>query len=243
MLQIWKKVFPKTLPVLAGYIFLGIAYGISMKSQGFGVGWSALASVFIYGGSMQFALIDFLGSAFAPLTIAILTVLIQARHIFYGLSMLDPYSGTGRCKPYLIFALTDETYSLVVGGAPKGEDAAKWYTAISAMDQCYWVTGSILGALIGELIPTHLMTGIDFAMTALFVVIVTEQTMDAIAAFRAGEMKLINLLFSPLLGGLATIICLLCLGSENGRFLLPAMGVMLAGFLIRYVTGGREELA
>ena len=243
MLSVIKKAFPKTLPVLAGYIFLGIAYGISMKSQGFGVGWSTLASVFLFGGSMQFALIDFLGSAFAPLTIAVLTVLIQARHVFYGLSMLEKYSNIGPWKPYAIFALSDETYSLVVGGAPEGVKPGPWYAAVSALDQLYWVIGTVLGALIGELIPTHLMTGIDFAMTALFVVIVTEQTMDAVAAYRAGKMSLTNLLFSPLLGGIATLVCLLLLGSENGRFLLPAMGVMLAGFLVRYVTGGKGELA
>ena len=243
MRSVFKKAFPRTLPVLAGYIFLGIAYGISMKSSGFGVGWSALASTVLYAGSMQFALIEQLKLSFAPLTIAVLTVLIQARHGFYGLSMLEKYSGAGRLRPYLIFSLTDETYSLVVSDVPAGVSPPHWYFAISAMDQLYWVTGSVLGALIGELIPTELLTGIDFTMTALFVVIVTEQTMDAVAAFRKGEISLKELLFSPLLGALATLACLLLLGNENGRFLLPAMGVMLVGFLLRYLAEEKKVSA
>ena len=236
-----KKVFPKTVPVLAGYIFLGIAYGISMKENGFGAGWSALISTAVYGGSMEFAMIEPLTAAFAPLTIALLTLLIQARHIFYGLSMLDKYNACGKYKPYLIFSLTDETYSLVCNGAPVGVDAAKWYTAVSALDQTYWVTGSILGGVLGSLIPVELLSGIDFAMTALFTVIVTEQTMDSAAKVRAGEITIFEAIFSPVLGGAATLLSLLVIGRSN--FLLLSMALMLSCFLLRWflLERGRFE--
>lgn len=239
MLQTLKKAFPKTMPVLAGYIFLGIAYGVSMKEHGFGAGWSVLNSVFVFGGSMQFALIEHLSAAFAPLTIALLTLLIQARHIFYGLSMLDHYKPTGAYKPYLIFALSDETYSLVCSGAPAGVHPGKWFTAISALDQLYWVTGTVLGALLGELIPVSMLTGIDFAMTALFTVIVTEQTMDSAARVKAGEITKLEAIFSPALGGAATLLSLILVGRSD--FLLLAMCLMLTAFLIRWFADERRR--
>lgn len=240
MLQMMKKVFPKTVPVLAGYIFLGVAYGISMKENGFGVGWSALISTVVFGGSMQFAMIESLKIAFAPLTIALLTLLIQARHIFYGLSMLERYNAIGRYKYYAIFALSDETYSLVCNGAPAGEDAGKWYTAVSILDQSYWIIGSILGGVLGSLIPVEVLSGIDFAMTALFVVIVTEQTMDSIAKLKAGKIDLLEAVFSPALGGAATLASLLLVGKSN--FLLLSMALMLSAFLARWflLERGRE---
>ena len=114
-----RKAFSRTLPVMAGYLFLGTAYGISMRSRGFGAGLTSMISIFVYGGSLQFALMDYLTQAFAPVTLLLLTVLIQARHIFYGMSMLDPYRNAGVWKPYLIFALTDETYSLVCMDTPE----------------------------------------------------------------------------------------------------------------------------
>ena len=241
MLQTLKRAFPKTIPVLAGYIFLGIAYGVSMKENGFGVGWSALVSTTVYGGSMQFAMIEPLTGLFAPVTIALLTLLIQARHIFYGFSMLEKYNATGKYKPYLIFALTDETYSLVCNGAPAGEEPGKWYTAVSVLDQCYWVTGSIIGAVLGSLLPVELLTGIDFAMTALFTVIVTEQTMDSVAKVKAGTMTKLEAIFSPALGGGATLLSLVLIGRTN--FLLMAMGLMLCAFLARWfiLERGRFE--
>lgn len=234
-----KKAFPSTLPVLAGYIFLGVAYGIAMKENGFGVPWVLLASALVYGGSMQFAMIAQLSQPFSPLTMALMTLLIQARHIFYGISMLDKYKDTGKAKPYLIFALTDETYSLVVRGAPEDVEPAKWYTAVSALDHCYWITGSVLGAVLGAMLPVSLLTGIDFAMTALFTVIVTEQTMDAVKAVKQGQMKVFDALFPPVLGAVATLGSLLLVGT--GSFLLLAMSVMLCCFLLRWFTMPRAE--
>lgn len=238
MKQALRKAFPATLPVMAGYLFLGFAYGVTMKESGFGPWWTALASVLVYAGSMQFAMVGLLAGAFAPVTALLMALMVNARHIFYGLSMLESYGQAGRYKPYLIFSLTDETYSLVVSGAPRGMDAPRWFAAVSALDQLYWVAGSLLGAVLGQVIPFDL-TGIDFAMTALFTVIVTEQTMDAWKAVRAGEMSLADGAFPLALGLGATLLCLLLVGKSG--FLLAAMAAMLACFFLRYtLTEGRR---
>ena len=241
MFQMMKRAFPRTIPVLAGYVFLGIAFGVTLKEHGYGLPWALLMSVVIYAGSMQFAIITPMVQPFAPVTVALMTLLVNARHLFYGLSMLRTYEGTGKYKPYLIFALSDETYSLVCEGAPEDvTDKGQWFAAISMMDQCYWVLGSFLGALIGQLLPFDL-TGIDFAMTALFTVIVTEQTADAVKAYRAGELSLADMLFPTLLGLLATLLSLLIVGRES--FLLCAMAVMLACFFLRYQASGKKVSA
>lgn len=241
MFQMMKRAFPRTIPVLAGYVFLGIAFGVSLKEQGYGLPWALLMSTVIYAGSMQFAILTPMTQPFAPVTVALMTLLVNARHMFYGLSMLKPYEGTGKFKPYLIFALSDETYSLVCEGAPEDiENKGKWFAAISMMDQSYWIIGSLLGSLIGQLLPFDL-TGIDFAMTALFTVIFTEQTADAIKAFRAGELSLTDALFPTLLGLLATLLSLLIVGKDS--FLLCAMAVMLACFFLRYQAGGKGDRA
>lgn len=239
MLHVMKRAFPRTIPVLAGYIFLGVAYGISMKENGLHAGWSGLISLILYGGSMQFAMVDLLKAAFAPFTIAVLTVLIQARHLFYGLSMLEKYQNVGKSKPYLIFALTDETYSLLCSGAPGGENPERWYLAVSFLDHLYWVTGSVLGGLLGVVIPVSLLTGIDFAMTALFTVIVTEQTMEAVEGFHAGKISCEEVVFSPVLGGGATLAGLLLIGKKD--FLLFAMVMIFLGFLVRWFLTERRQ--
>ncbi len=226
-----RKAFPSTIPVMAGYLFLGFAYGISMRESGFGIGWTALISLFVYAGSMQFAMIGLLTASFAPLTAVMMTLMVNARHLFYGISMLEPYGKAGKCKPYMIFSLTDETYSLVVSGAPQGVDADRWYTAVSALDQFYWVAGSVLGVILGNVIPFDL-TGIDFAMTALFTVIVTEQTSDAFAAVKAGKMQLKDAVIPLVLGAGGTLLCLLVAGKSS--FLLASMALMLLCFFGQY---------
>lgn len=231
-----RKAFPSTLPVLAGYVFLGIAYGITMRENGFGAAWSLLISAAVYAGSMQFALIGLLTGSFAPVTTALMTLLVNARHIFYGLSMLEHYKKV-RNKPYLIFALTDETYSLVCSGAPLGVNADAWYLSVSGLNHLYWVTGSVIGGLLGQVIPFDL-TGIDFAMTALFTVIVTEQTMDVLADVRKKTMKLHDALFPLLLGLCSTALCLVLLGKES--FLIGAMACMLVCFLLQYLAEQRR---
>lgn len=238
MLRMMKKAFPRTLPVMAGYLFLGIAYGVALREKGFGMEWALLISTTVYAGSMQFAMLGAMTQPFAPVTMALMTLLVNARHIFYGLSMLDKYAGTGRYKPYLVFSLTDETYSLVCNGAPEdAEDKPGWYATVSLLDQVYWVAGSVIGVALGQALPFDL-TGIDFAMTALFTVIVTEQTMDAVKAYRAGETRLAVAAFPALLGLVATLGSLLIVGKDS--FLLTAMALMLGCFFLRYqaVKGG-----
>ncbi|MGN0778467.1 MAG: AzlC family ABC transporter permease [Aristaeellaceae bacterium] len=240
MLRMMKKVFPRTLPVMAGYLFLGIAYGVALKEKGFGMGWALLISGTVYAGSMQFAMLGPMTRPFAPVTMALMTLLVNARHLFYGLSMLDKYAHTGKYKPYLMFALTDETYSLVCNGAPDDvQDKAAWYAAVSLLDQLYWVAGSVIGVALGQALPFDL-TGIDFAMTALFTVIVTEQTMDAVKACRAGTMLWADMAFPALLGLCATLGSLLLVGKDS--FLLVAMALMLGCFFLRYqgTKGGRK---
>ena len=235
-----KRAFPATLPVLAGYRFLGIAYGVTMKESGFGLVWSGLISLTVYAGSMQFALIGLMAAAFSPVTTVLMTLLVNARHLFYGLSLLEPYGKAQLGKPYLIFALTDETYSLVVSGAPKDVKADKWYLAVSALDQSYWVMGSCIGALLGQVLPFD-MTGVDFAMTALFTVIVTEQTMDVFARIRKGELRMAEGLFPLALGLAATVLSLLLVGKSG--FLVAAMAAMLACFFLKYMTAERGRAA
>lgn len=237
LIQTIKRVFPRTIPVLAGYLFLGIAYGMALKAKGFGVEWALLISAAVYAGSMQFAMLGALTQSFAPVTIALMTLLVNARHIFYGLSMLGHYKGMGKAKPYLILSLTDETYSLVCNGAPEGEEPSKWYTAISALDHLYWISGSVLGALLGQVLPFD-MTGIDFAMTALFTVIFVEQTSDAVKVWRDGRQSAMDTLFPTLLGLLATLASLLLAGKDS--FLLVSMAVMLGCFFLRYQQQGKQ---
>lgn len=240
MKQLLRKAFPSTVPVLAGYIFLGIAYGITMRENGFGVFWAFLISMTVYAGSMQFALIGLMTGSFAPVTTALMTLLVNARHIFYGLSMLGHYRDLGKEKGYLVFALTDETYALLCSGAPSGAVPSKWYMAISGLNHTYWVAGSVIGAVLGQVLPFD-MTGIDFAMTALFTVIVTEQTLDVLAEVRKGSISLSRAVYPLILGLGTTILCLLLMGKES--FLIGAMACMLVCFLLQYVIeSGRRRI-
>ena len=166
---------PHTLPVFTGYIVLGAAYGILMDSKGFSLLWIILASVFVYAGSMQFVAVALLAAGFDPLGSILMTLAVNARHLFYGISMLDQYRGVGRMKPYLIFTLTDETFSIVCSALPPEGVERKWfYFFISLLDHIYWISGSILGGLLGSMINFN-TKGIDFVLTALFVVILINQ--------------------------------------------------------------------
>lgn len=230
-----RKAFVKTIPVLTGYIFLGTAYGISMKSAGL-PWWAAVSgSIFIFAGSLQFALIPIMCASFAPVTTFLMSLIINARHLFYGVTMLKRYLKLrSPWRIYDIFALTDETFALVLEEPEEGISPEKWYTAISGMNQFYWVLGSLIGTILGELIPFDL-TGIDFSMTALFTVIVTEQTADAYKRFREGDISLDKFLFPTLLGFGATLLSLLVLGKQ--RFLLAAMAIISSGFYLSYIRG------
>ena len=175
MKSLVKTCFIHTLPVMAGYLFLGTGFGMLLHAKGYGILYSAAMSIFIYAGSMQYLAVDLLTGGASLITAAITTLMVNARHLFYGISMIDTYKNCGWRKPYLIFALTDETYSLNCSGAPAGvEDSKTYFFLVSLFNQCYWVTGSVLGVLAGSLLPIN-TDGIDFALTALFVTVFVEQ--------------------------------------------------------------------
>ena len=145
-----RKAFVATIPVMAGYVVLGIAFGILLSDKGYSILWALAMSVFIFAGSMQFVTISLLTGGASLISSALMTLMVNLRHLFYGISMLRRYRGTGKYRPYLIFALTDETYALVVNGAPEGTDEHLYCFLVSLFDQCWWVTGSVLGSLIGS---------------------------------------------------------------------------------------------
>ncbi len=219
-----KEAFLSSVPVLTGYITLGIAFGILLRTAGYGLFWALGMSIFIFAGSLQFVGIGLLTSGASLLSVALTALLVNARHLFYGLSMIDRYKDMGAMKPYVIFSLTDETYSLVCTGHEDWDPVQrKWYYfLVSLFDQCYWVTGSVLGVLFGAILPFD-TTGIDFAMTALFVCIVTEQWLGTRNHFPA------------LVGAAATTVCLLLFGGQS--FLIPSMGLIAAILL-----GSRHSL-
>ena len=207
--SIIKKAFAATLPVLAGYAVLGIGFGIILKIKGFGVLLAASMSIFIYAGSMQYLAIDMLTGGASLVAAALTTLMVNARHLFYGISMVDKYKGTGRAKPYLIFALTDETYSILCNEPqPKSIEERKYFVAVSALNQMYWVAGTVIGSFLGSVVSFN-TEGIDFALTALFVTVFTEQWLGG------GEHD------SALVGLIGSLLCLIVFGSDS--FLIPAM--------------------
>ena len=161
-----RRAFLDTVPVMTGYVFLGFGFGIVMHQIGYGVLWSAAMSLFIYAGSMQYMAVGLLTGGASLLTTALTTVVVNARHLFYGISMVDAYKGAGKKKPYMIFALTDETYSLVSRNqAPEGISFHGYSLLVSLFDQCWWVSGTILGALAGNLLPIN-YEGIEFNLAS-----------------------------------------------------------------------------
>ena len=221
--------FKATLPIMAGYLVLGMGFGILLESKGYGWGWALLMSTAIYAGSMQYVTIDLLAGGASLFAAGIMTVLVNLRPIFYGIAMLKEYKDTGKKKPYLIFALTDETFSLVaVPSLPDGIQRKEYYFYVSLFDQCYWIIGSLIGSLLGNLL-TFNTTGIDFAMTALFVVIFVEQ-------WESMKQHL-----PALTGIVCTAIALFFFGAQD--FLIPAMlAITLALFLEkRWLDGGDGE--
>ena len=206
-----RYAFVRSLPIMAGYIVLGLGFGVLLQSKSYGAGWALVMSGLIYAGSMQYVAIDLLAGGASLISAAIMTLMVNARHLFYGISMLERYKDTGAAKPYLIFALTDETYSVVCsGGVPEGVDRKKYY---------FWIAGGVAGALLGSVLPFD-TTGIDFSMTALFLVVMTEQ-------WKASRDH------TPALVGLGvSLVCLLVFGSSD--FLIPSMvGITAALTVLR----------
>lgn len=213
-----KKAFKDSLPILAGYLALGIGFGVLLHSKGYSFLWALLMSCTIYAGAGQYAAVDLLSSGASLITTAVMTLIINARHFFYGFSLLDKYKGTGKAKPYMIFALTDETYSLVcTAKIPEGIDEKKYYLFLSILDHLYWISGCTIGALLGTFIPFD-STGIDFAMTALFVVIFVEQWLDTKEHLPA------------ILGAVTTIVCLFVFGAQY--FIIPSMAFIAVELVI-----------
>lgn len=148
-----KYAFKQSIPIMAGYIVLGMGFGVLLEAKGYGVLWAIAMSVFIYAGSMQYVAIDLITGGASVIAAALMTLMVNARHLFYGISMLDKYKDTGKYKPYLILALTDETYSLVCSGEiPDGVDRNKYYFLVSLFDQIYWVLGSVAGSVLGSVL-------------------------------------------------------------------------------------------
>ena len=210
--------FPVTVPVLMGYLAIGIAFGFMLQAIGYNFIWAFFMSLTIYAGSGQYLGVSLLSSAAALSTVAVMTLLINFRHLVYGLSMLEKFRGMGLRKFYMIFSLTDETYALLSSVRPPvGVDPRNFYFSIALLDQSYWILGSVIGAVAGALLPID-TTGIDFAMTALFVVIAVDQ-------WRAYKRHL-----PALLGAGAPLLSRFLVGAE--KMLLPALGVIVLALLL-----------
>ena len=208
-----KSAFPYTIPILTGFLFLGAAYGIFMNVSGFGAFYSILISLILFAGSMQFVAVNLLIGAFDPVGALLLTLMVNARHLFYGLSMLDKYKNVKHRRFYLIFALCDETFSVnCTARIPETVDKDWFYFWTSFLDQCYWVIGTAIGGLFGSFL-TFNTEGLDFVMTALLVVI-----------FLENWLKEKNHT-SSILGLVLSLICLLLFGSSS--FIIPSMIAIL----------------
>ena len=210
--------FPATVPVLMGYLAIGMAFGLMLQSIGYSAIWAFFMSLTIYAGSGQYLGVSLLATG-APLTqVAFLTLMINFRHLVYGLSLLEKFHGMGLRKIYMMFSLTDETYALLSAAkVPEGIREHDYYLAVAMMDHSYWIAGSVIGALLGEALGFD-TTGVDFAMTALFLVIAV------------GQWKAAGSHFPALLGGAATLISLLVVGAED--MLRPALGIMVAALTL-----------
>ena len=209
-----RQAFISTTPVMTGYLALGFGFGIILRANGYEIPVALIMSAVIYAGSMQYVAVGLLAGGASLITVAITTFLVNARHLFYGISMLDKYKNIGKRKLYLIFALTDETYSLLCSDHPDvpEEEKKNYYFLVSLFNHIYWITGSVLGAVVGSLVKFN-SKGIDFVLTALFITIFLEQWLTAKKHIPA------------VIGVIVTAACLAIFGSES--FLIPSMLVIL----------------
>ena len=210
--KIWKAfrcAFPYTIPIFAGFWFLGLTYGIYMNVSGFSFWYPMLMSLTIFAGSIEFITVNMLLGAFNPIQALLMTLMINARHLFYGISMLDKYRNTGLKKIYLIFGMCDESFSInYTANIPKDVDSGWFMFFVTLLNHIYWFLGATLGGIFGSFI--HFNTkGLDFVMTAMFVVIFMEQWLKE------------KNHTSSLLGLFLSIICLIIFGAD--KFIIPAM--------------------
>lgn len=221
-LAAFRAAFPLTAPVGLGFLFLGCSYGMLMGVHGFSVLYPLCMSALIFAGSMEFVTVSLLLSPFDPIAAFTLAIMVNARHMFYGIAMLPRFAGTGWVKPLLIYGLCDETFALHVSTvAPQGIDEKKFMLATTLLNQAYWVSSSTLGGLIGARLPRH-TEGLQFVLTALFVVIAMDQWRSQAVAGRTGII----------LGLVVTTACLALFGSA--RFMIPALlGIVLLCLVLR----------
>lgn len=211
-----KVAFPQTIPIFTGFRFLGMAYGIYMNASGFSFVYPLCMSLLIYGGSLEFVAVEMLLSPFAPLQTFIMALLIQARHLFYGLSMLDKFKGLGWKKYYLIFGMCDETFSINCSAdIPEDVDRGWFYFWVTLLNQFYWSAAATTGGIVGSLLKID-TSGISFVMTAMFVVIFLEQWLKE----KEHSASLIGLTVS--------VLCLIVFGADS--FMVPTM-VLIVGLL------------
>ena len=214
-----KTAFLDTVPVLTGYLFLGSGFGILLSESGLGIGWALLMSVCVYAGSGQYLLVSLLSSGASLVSVALSTLLVNIRHLFYGLSLIDTYMDAGKRRFYMMFALTDETYSLVTQAkTPEGVKKSSYCFLVSLLNQCYWIVGCVAGSAIGALVPID-FTGVSFVLTALFVTMFVEQWLSTKDHGPA------------IVGVVCTAVCLLIFGKD--WFLIPAMAAIAGILLLR----------
>ena len=208
-IKTFKAAFPCTIPVLLAYLPAGAAFGVLLSAIGLGPEYALLMSVTIFAGAGQYVAVNLLASPFDPISSMVITFMVNARHIFYGLSLIEKFKGAGKKKLFMIFALTDEAYAIISGQKfPEGIDSKSFITCMQIMIYTYWITGCVLGDLVGTLIPFD-STGIDFAMTALFIVMFI------------GQWESIKNHLPAISGLVISLICLLIFGADN--FLVPAL--------------------
>lgn len=227
----FKRAFIDSLPIMAGYIIMGMGFGVLIQKEGYNFLWAGIMGLTILGGSMQYVAVDLLGGAVSFLTTAVMTLMINGRYFFYGLSMLEKYRQVKKGRWYLQFALTDETYSLVSTmdtSKPENKDVHlhAYYFLLSALNHCYWIIGCVSGALLGELANFD-SRGMEFAMTALFVTIFVDQWREA------------KNHFSAIFGIAVSLIFILILGADN--FVIPAMLVLTVVLMSGKVGQPKEE--
>jgi len=217
-----RAAFVSSIPIIAGYIMLGMGFGILLSEKGYGPLWALFMSITMYAGSMQYVAVDLLASGASLINTAIMTLMVNARHIFYGISMVDKYRGAGKKKLYMVFGLTDENYSLLCEAkVPEDVDRHTYSFFVTIFDHIYWITGCVLGAVMGTVLPFE-FKGVEFVLTALFVAIFTDQWLSTKDHAPA------------LIGAISTAACLIVFGSDN--FLIPAMiTITLALTVLRHI--------
>ena len=220
--------FRRSIPVLFGYLFLGIAFGLLLQNAGYNFIWAIVISIVVYAGSGQFALVSLLSGGAGLLTTAVMELSINSRHIFYGLSFIEKFKKMGKVYPYMPFSLTDETYSLLCSTVvPEDLDENRAVFFIALFDHLYWIGGSTIGALLGQFVPFN-TTGVDFAMTALFVVIFLEQWLSTKSHLPA------------YIGAFCGVVCFIVF--DPSKFILPALISTVAVLsLFRPLLQGSEE--